>query len=60
MTESETKVSQNCWNFMDCAKKTREQCLSYNLNMGKECWFIYQVNKGSIAGRIGDGCFNSS
>jgi hypothetical protein len=58
MDESDTNVAQNCWEFMECPIKTREQCLGYSLNMGKGCWFICQVNKGSIAGRIGDGCFN--
>jgi hypothetical protein len=58
MTESDTSVVQNCWEFMDCPEKTRENCLSYQLNAGKECWFIVHVNKGSVACRIGDGCFN--
>jgi len=58
MPESEKEVPQNCWEFMECPIKTREQCLTYKLNMGKECWFIGQANKGSVAGRIGDGCFN--
>jgi hypothetical protein len=58
MTKSEKKVPQNCWEYMECPTKTREQCLSYKQDMGKDCWLIWRANKGSVAGRIGDGCFN--
>ena len=58
MTQSDTNVPQNCWEFMECPIKTRENCLAYKYKMGQDCWFIWHINKGCIAGRIGDGCFN--
>lgn len=58
MTQSVKNIPETCWEFMECPIKTRDKCLAYKLQMGKECWFVWHINKDSVAGRIGDGCFN--
>ncbi|MBN1859895.1 MAG: hypothetical protein JW840_00380 [Candidatus Thermoplasmatota archaeon] len=58
MNKNGIDVPQNCWDFMGCPEKTRAKCLAYTLKMGRDCWFIWHINKDSVAGRIGDGCFN--
>jgi hypothetical protein len=55
--QSDTNVPKNCWEFMGCPMKTRENCLVYKRDMGNDCWFFWRTNKESIAGRIGDGCY---
>jgi len=43
---------------MDCPVETRARCLAYQYQMGQDYWFIWHINKNSVAGRIGDGCFH--
>lgn len=58
MSNNDIDVPQDCWEFMGCPQRTREKCLAYKLHMGRDCWFIWHINKDSVAGRIGDGCFH--
>ncbi len=34
------KEPQNCWEYWNCPKETREKCAAYKYNSGKECWMI--------------------
>lgn len=39
------KESQNCWEFMNCPKNDKEECLVFQNDMGKECWFVPHIKK---------------
>ena len=41
---------QNCWEFMNCPKKIRQNCDAYLLSYGKECWMIIKdISEGCPA-----------
>ncbi len=42
-----SKNPQNCWEFWNCPKEIRENCLAYKLNAGKECWCFAEDFKPS-------------
>ena len=35
-----TKRPENCWEFWNCSRDTRESCMAYQADSGKECWMI--------------------
>jgi hypothetical protein len=39
------KKTQNCWEFMNCPIDTKYKCNAYRMNIGKECWFEYNIEK---------------
>ena len=41
---------QNCWEYMACPKKIRQNCDAYMLDFGEECWMIIKdVSEGCSA-----------
>ncbi|MCX6743153.1 MAG: hypothetical protein NT116_02855 [Candidatus Parcubacteria bacterium] len=51
--------SQNCWEFMGCPLNIRDACIVYELDMGKECWFMMLSKKGCPRSKIlKNGCFD--
>jgi len=52
------KETQNCWEYLHCSKKDRENCPAYQNDMGGECWFVMDIEKGCPAAKEYGGCFN--
>ena len=38
--------AKNCWEFMDCPKKFKENCRAYVYGIGNECWFLVKMVNG--------------
>ena len=48
---------QNCWEFMECQKEIREECIVYETDPRGECWFLMVTKNGCPASKNKDGCF---
>ena len=49
---------QNCWTFMKCPDDTKYKCNAYRMNIGKECWFEYDIEKATIREKMKENCFD--
>lgn len=34
---------QNCWEYWNCEKEAREECLVFHNSFGKECWLMTEI-----------------
>ena len=49
---------KNCWDFRNCPEHIRKQCEVYRMKMGKECWFLQDMDKGGMLSKDRPGgCF---
>ena len=39
------KKSENCWEFINCPEKVRNNCDVYKLDAGNECWLMCKTNE---------------
>ena len=46
----------SCWEYRQCPDKLRIKCEAYLMDMGKECWFLRDLEDGGANSKIGDGC----
>ena len=51
------KEKKSCWEFFRCPNKHRVGCPAHEYDMGKECWYVLDVDKGCPGAKIYSTCF---
>lgn len=46
--QMDNKEPQNCWDFHNCPKDIRDNCVAYKMNLGRKCW--------AVASYVPEGC----
>lgn len=52
------KDNKKCWEFFNCPTKVKGNCPAYEHNMGEECWYIIDIDKGCKGAGEKNTCFD--
>ena len=50
------KEPQNCWEFMECSEEIRKKCIVYEVEAGRDCWYLTDSKEGCPASKKFGNC----